>query len=209
MNWSVIELAAPEVEPVSLEELRAHLNVTASGSPATHPDDDLITAQGIAAREWVEAYISAAIIQRQFEMKLDSFPVCDYIELPQSNLISIESVQYVDADGATQTWSSSNYSADTSSFVGRLLRGYNVEWPTTRSQRQAATITYTAGFPDNGASPPNLTANVPKSIKAAIKLMVSNMYENREEMVVGTVTAEVKGNTTVKDLLAPYKRHYL
>ena len=208
MNWAVVEVAAPEVEPVSLEELRAHLNLTAAGSPATHPDDDLITAQGIAAREWVESYTGYAIIQRQLRLYLDAFPSDDTIILPRSRLVSIDSVQYVDTDGATQTWDAGNYSADTASAEGRLMRGYQVDWPTIREQRQAVTITYTAGFPGVG-SPEGLTANVPKSIKAAIKLMVANMYEYREEMVAGTVTAEVKGNTTVKDLLAPYRRHYL
>lgn len=211
MNWAVEEVAAPSVEPVTLAELRAHLNITASGSPESHPDDELVEAQGVAAREWVEAYIGVAIIQRQHKLYLDSFPSTDYIELPRSNLISIDSVQYVDSDGATQTWDAANYSADTASWVGRLLRGYNIDWPTIRSQRQAITITYTAGFADDGASPPDLTANVPKAIKAAIKLIVANLYEHREEMIVGASASSLPERivATVKNLLAPYKRHAL
>lgn len=50
------------------------------------------------------------------------------------------------------------------------------------------TVTYVAGFPpkDMGEDPPDLAGNVPASIKVAMKLMIGDWYENRENTVVGT-----------------------
>lgn len=201
MNWSVSEVTQPSVEPVSVAEAKDHLRVD------TSDDDDLIGAYIASAREWAEAFMGYAIIQRQLKLTLDQFPGSGIITLPRSNLISIDSVEYVDRDETTQTWAASNYSADTSSEEGRLIRGFGVDWPNTLNHPQSVTITYTAGYPDDGASPPDYTANVPESVKAAIKLLVGHLYENREAVVVGTIVAEVP--FAVKALLSPHQRMYL
>lgn len=201
MNWSVSEVTQPEVEPVSLEEAKLHLRVDDDS------EDALISAQITAAREWVEAHIGYVTVQRQLKLVLDYFPDGDTITLPRSKLISIDSVEYVDTDGATQTWSSDNYSADTNSEEGRLILDPDSDWPDTRDQRQAVTITYTAGWPDDGASPPDYAAMVPNAIKAAIKLIVGNLYENRESVVVGTGATDLP--MAVLFLLSPYRRMYL
>ena len=201
MSWSVSEVTQPSVEPVSLAEAKSHLRVD-------HDDEDtLIQAQIIAAREWVEDYIGYVTVQRQLRLTLDYLPAGDTITLPRSKLISIDSVEYVDRDGVTQTWDASNYSADTYAEEGRLIRDPDSDWPNVRAQRQAVIITYTAGWPDDGASPPDYAANVPESIKAAIKLTLGNLYENRESVIVGTIATELP--LAVKSLLAAHRRIYI
>lgn len=204
MKWAVAEVTPPSVEPVSLAEARVHLRQEAEESL---PDDAQVEALITAAREWVEAHIGYVTVQRELKLHLDQFPSGDTITLPRSKLISIDSVEYVDRNGDTQTWAASNYSADTASEEGRLLRAVGVEWPESRAQRQGVTITYTAGWPDDGASPPDYAANVPKAIKQAMLLLVGHWYANRESVAIGTITATVP--QAVEFLLSPYRRLYL
>ncbi len=202
-------ITAPPVEPISLEAMKAHLKVVGDGnSPDSHPDDDLIELQIKAARTWCVNYLGYAVVETQFRLYLDEFPAysIDTIDLPFSKLIRIDSVTYVDENGATQTWSSSNYSADTASAQGRLLRGYDVDWPDTRPQRQAVQITYTAGFAPTNASPPDYRANIDADIIAAIKLIVGDLYEIRQDTITGTIVNKLK---TVENLLHPHRRIYL
>lgn len=207
MSWSVVEVTAPPVEPVTLAEARAHLRQEVD---AALPDDALVAAQIRAAREWVEAHIGYATIQRQLRLTLDRFPAGDTIDLPRSRLISIDKVEYVDRNGDTQTWASANYAADTASEEGRLLRGFGVAWPGTRAQRQAVMITYTAGWPaveSEDGGEPDYAANVPQPIKAAMLLLIGHWYLHREAVITGTITA--KQPLAVEALLAPYRRMYL
>lgn len=203
MNWAVEEVAPPAGEPVSLEQAKAHLNVR------TADDDALISALIVAAREWAENETGYAIAARQLRLLLDAFPSSgeDAIALPRSRLISIDSVEYVDRNGATQTWGAANYTADTASVEGRLLRAFGAAWPEARSQRQAVTITYTAGWPDDGASPPDYGANVPQAIRQAMLLMIGHWYENREAVNVGNIVTPME--YAAKTLLSPYRRMYL
>jgi len=200
-TWAVKEVTAPSVEPITLAEAREQLRLDAYGSPPAHPLDDQIEGEIIAARNWIEQYLGFAIIQRTLRLYLDEFPASDVIELPRSNLISISSVKYYDRDGVQQTWAASNYSADTASFVGRLIRDADVNWPTTQGKRQAVEIEYVAGYENDGASPPDLRANVPGQISKAMRLMVQHYHEG------GLID---KSDTTLQDraesLLHPIRR---
>ena len=55
-------------------------------------------------------------------------------------------------------------------------------------------MVYTAGF-----------KNVPEDIKLAVKMMVNTMYERREDVIIGTIVAEMP--LGVKALLMPYKTY--
>jgi uncharacterized phiE125 gp8 family phage protein len=205
-KYSVNALSPPVAEPVSLADMKTHLKVVGDGnSPDSHPDDDLIEMQIKAARAWCINYLGYAVVQQQFRLYLDEFPeqTEDTIELPLSKLISIDAVTYVDENGAQQTWASSNYSADTASVQGRLLRGYDVAWPDTRPQRQAVQITYTAGAAPTADSPPDYLANVEPDIIAAIKLIVGDLYEIRQDTITGTIVNKLK---MYESLLHPHRR---
>jgi uncharacterized phiE125 gp8 family phage protein len=204
-KYAVNVITAPPAEPVSLEDMRLHLKVDAEGSPPTHPDDSLIEAQISAARVWCVNYLGYAIVEQQFRLYLDAFPTTgiDTIELPFSKLLSIDAVTYVDENGATQTWAAENYTADTASPQGRLLLNYDIDWPDTRQQRQAVQITYTAGYAPSEDSPQDYRVNIDKTIIAAIKLIVGDLYEIRQDTITGTIVNKLK---TVENLLHPHRR---
>ncbi len=176
-------------EPVTRTEAKAHLRVDFSD------DDDLIDNLITAAREYCEAFTNRRFITETKTYKLDVFPAGDLIELPCAPVQSpITSIAYVDVNGTTQTFSSASYSLRNDRAKGEVVLGYGYSWPTTRDQPAAVTITYVAGYGD-------LTTDVPEAIRAAIKLLVADMYEHREAQV----ETRMQENPTVQRLLWPYR----
>ena len=95
------------------------------------------------------------------------------------------------------------YTVDADSAPGRIVPAYGEMWPTTRDQIDAVTVRFVAGYAGDGASPEDLRANVPASIKRALKLLVNEFYQNRGDVVIGATVAELPFN--IRALLAPYK----
>lgn len=199
-------ITPPSVYPVTLEQMKLHLRVDDEGSPDTHPDDDLIEAQIGAATEWCEDYLDYAIVEQQLKLFIDYFPSTRYLTLPRSKLISIDLVQYYDTNGDLQTWDSANYSADTASTEGRLLLLPTSEWPETQERIQAVQVTYTAGYPSDDNSPADYRVNIPKRVVAAIKLLVSDLYESRQQLIIGASLANTR---SAENLLHPLRRMYI
>ncbi len=128
----------PVAEPVSLVAAKLHARVDDTA------DDELIKAQVAAAVDWCEKYERQSYMIRSYKGYLDKFANC--IELPMPPLVSVDSITYVDNAGDTQTLATSYYTVDTESVPGRVFLAYGKSWPTTRSVRNAVTITFTAGY---------------------------------------------------------------
>ena len=126
--------------PVSLDDAKQHCRIDIDD------DDALITSQLAAMVLQGEQVTNRQFAPAPWVLKLDTFPGTDTIELPKPPLLSISSIQYVDTDGATQTFSSGDYSADRTSEPGRVVLGFGNSWPSARSQPDAVTITYIAGY---------------------------------------------------------------
>jgi len=178
-------------DAVSVAEAKHHLRVDIAD------DDALIDVLRVAAREQAETYMQKAVPLQTVVAKFDSFM---HLELPVGNAVSITSIQYLDADGVTQT-------LDPSPAI-YLLSGDKVylknseTWPETLNQKDAVTVTYTAGWEvDRQASPP--VNDVPARIRQAILLIIGDLYENREAKIVGTIVAD---NKAVEALLYPLRR---
>jgi len=130
----------PFAEPVSRAEMKIHLRVD------TTADDELVDVLISAAREWSENFQNRSYVAQTFELKMDYFP--DVIELPRSPLISVSSIQYVDADGDTQTFDASSYRVDSDSEPARITPAYDDSWPDVRAVTGAVTVTFVAGYAD-------------------------------------------------------------
>lgn len=167
MNY-LIKTVQPVSEPVSLAEAQLHLRLDTEGSPPSHPDDTLVQNLISAARENAEQYTGVTIAQASY--KIESFVDKDHIKLQTFPVTSIESVSYVDEDGLTETVDASLYEINNFYRPSRLyLKG--------TAFRVELTVRFTAGYTD-GQSPN--TFPTPAGVKAAILLMLGNLYENRE-----------------------------
>lgn len=170
-------ITAPTTEPVSLEEARSHLRLTAyEGSPATHPDDDWVEMAIVVAREWIEEFIEQSVGTQTREEVLDAFPDFE-IELPFGPVHSITSLTYLDENEEEQAVDSEDYFLDTVNRPQVVMPAVDFDWPTTSSGANGIKVRYETGF-TNGASPDDYPT--PKRIKMAALLLVGHWYENRE-----------------------------
>ncbi len=181
-------ITAPATEPVTLAEAKAHLRVT------TVDDDTLITALIVAARQTAENMTDRALITQTWEKSLDVFP--EAIELPKPRIQSITSVKYIDTAGVEQTLAGTEYLLDAASEPGWVTPAYDKAWPETRAVPNAVKVRYVAGY---GAT----AADVPQIIRHAILLIIGELYERRENAIVGVVIGVVPFSAMA--LLSPYR----
>jgi hypothetical protein len=196
--WFIKELAAPAIEPVSLDELKLQCRIDAAD------EDLLLTDLGKAARELLETDTRRAFISRQFQLVADQFPYWGQLDrqsiertsqatgvfygggilLRRCPVVSVDTFQYIDTTGVLQTLANDNtkFLVDLISEPGRIYPAYGVAWPISRWQNNALQITFTAGY---GAA----ATAVPARAKAAIKLLASHWYWHRES--VGVVGEEI------------------
>lgn len=169
-------LTPPTVEPVTLAEAKAHLRVH-------HDDEDSFIGSLItAATRHVERTLGISLMERTYKLTLDAF--ADAIELPRGPVSSVTSVQYVDADGVTQTVATDAYSADLISAPRQwLVRNSGATWPNTIDAVNAVSVTYVAGYEELPAELADL--------KHAILLLIGHWYSVRETVNVGNIVSEV------------------
>ena len=168
--------------------------VSVTKQALTTDEDDLIDSLIVAARQWAENFTRRAFITQSWTLTLDAFP--SEIILPRPLAITVTTLKYFDTNGVQQTWNAANYTVDITNTPGRVVRAFNVSWPDVRNIPNTIEAIYTAGY---GAA----AANVPDSIKLAIKLLVAHWYEHRESVLVGVTASEVP--QTVESILWPYR----
>lgn len=192
-------ITAPATEPISLAEARLHLRLDTSGSPASHPDDALVTALITASRQHVEAVTGRALITQTWEQQHADFPVTDRIGLAVGPTLSVTSVRYHDIAGTLQTLDSTVYRVLLP--VGDHALPATVElvdgkqWPAVATRSDAMQIRFVAGYGASGSA-------VPAPLRSAMLLLVGHWYEHREAVNVGNITSELP--LAVRALLAPY-----
>lgn len=111
----------------------------------------------------------------------------DRIVLDRATVRGVTSITYIDPDGVSRVWGGSpsvwelvNPSVESNERAAIVL-GYDQEWPETRAQWNAVTITVELGYPDTADSPP--VADVPDDIITGRLLMIGEMYKQRSESV--------------------------
>lgn len=180
--WNMVRTNGPAGPAVPLGDLKTQLRLPID---LTITEEDLLTQFGLAAEEAVEAELGVALLTQSWELRLDAFP-CWEIRLPRpsvgrtgSSLSSVDEVRYVDADGMTRVLAPSTYVVDGSARPGRIHPDYGLVWPTTRGVPNAVTVAYVVG---------RATADeVPAMVRAAVRLAVGDLNENRERSAAEAV----------------------
>ena len=160
----------PGSEPLTLEFVKNYLKQLDSVTA----DDALITSLIVAARKEVEQH-GIAVFDQEITEQYDSFPQggkC--LNLSLAPLRSVTSIQYTDTDGATQTLSTSIYSADSSgNYTRRIALNEGESWPSTKQNINAVTVVYRVGF--------DTTAPEVATIKTAMQLLIAYWYFDRAD----------------------------
>lgn len=190
-------VTAPVSDPVTLIEAKAQCRVDSDD------EDGLIAGFLLAARQGVEDFTRRCLSTSTWDLTIDCGWPCQRVQgysrqrimLPKPPLQSVESVQYVDTAGVTQTLAADQYLVDASGMEGRIEPAYNVTWPSVRNQMAAVRVRFVAGY----------TA-LPEPIRQAILLSVAHFYDIRATVVVGSIATEIP--MSAQALLFPYRVFY-
>jgi uncharacterized phiE125 gp8 family phage protein len=185
----------------TVADASCEFGVSIVASSPLSAEDSLVNAMNAAARASCERHREQGFVTQAWEMVLDSFPALDrWIEIPKGPLQYVETLTYRDSAGADQVVSffdpsgvvlfeTDDYLVDIKRGYGRLCLRSGISWPDTIDELAAVTIRFVVGY--------GLAEDVPEEIKAAIKVTLSWMYENR-----GDVDAD-KIPGTAQALLGP------
>lgn len=183
-------VVTPPDPVISLPEAKAHLRVR-------HDDEDTLIESYVAAAtghiDGPHGWLGRAIGVQELEMRLPAFGTCGWIALPFPPAVETVSIEYVDPNGDT-----AELEADTYGLAGNMLRP---AWPASFPSAawrgaggETVRIRWTAGY-----------EILPPAIRAAILLMVGDLYANRETTAAGISTASIPMSTTVENLLSPFR----
>ena len=157
----VIQVTAPESEPVTLAEAKAQALYESDDQ------DDTLNLMIAAARRKAEEYLSAQLIHAIWELYLDKFP--ETIYLPRPPAVSISQITYIDSNGDEQTLDASAYRF-TKGSPARIVPVYATTWPTARNTTHAVTVRYVCGYGLTGsATPPDCEAGDPGPHRALFR----------------------------------------
>lgn len=192
-NAKLARLVDATVEPLTVAEAKQYLRLE------TDADDSLIQDLISAARMVCEGLCDRSFVTTTWRLTLDYLPLATIggtigpavfgfswptgsrafddgsIMLPMPPLISLQSILYLDQGGTTRSLDVSDGSPDvivSPGTPGRISAGYGRFFPFTRPGIAAVAITYTAGYGPTAD-------DVPRNIKAAVRLLVNHYYEHR------------------------------
>lgn len=187
----------PPPPVVTLDEVKAHLKVDGA-------DEDALIEGYVAAAtghiDGPDGWLGRSLGVQTLEARRDNLCCGGAIRLPYPPVIEPVSISYLDAGGVEQM-----ADLDDVEVMGADLVATGAAWPWTggSSRREGVRIRYRAGYaPDESGDEPKST--LPGAIRAAILLMVGDLYRNREGVAAAAVS-QVPMSTTVENLLAPYR----
>jgi uncharacterized phiE125 gp8 family phage protein len=185
-----VRTAAPASPVVTLAQAKAHLRVEFDD------DDVLIQALVDTATAHLDGWagvMGRALVTQTWRVSFPGFPDGPLLRFPLDPVQSIV-LTYVTEAGATATLSSSLWRLVTDAKGPCVVLDAAAAWPQTADRPDAVTLEAVCGY---GAP-----ADVPGPVKAALLLMVGDLYANREAQTGQTLVA----NPVVNGLLAPLRR---
>ncbi|KPH66897.1 head-tail connector protein [Novosphingobium sp. ST904] len=185
-----VVVVTPPAPVVTLDEAKSHLRVR-------HNDEDaLIEAYVTAATAhidgpagWLGRSIGEQVLEARFSLIFEGN--ANEIRLPFGPVVELVGVRYRDYDETEQD-------ADLADFelAGDTLRrpGRPSLWEGGSLRDEAATVQYRTGY-----------AEPPAPIRAAILMMVGDLYANRETVAIGASAAAIPMSTAPARLLSLYR----
>lgn len=176
----VLDTAATS-EPIALSEAKLFLKVD------TSDDDALIGTIISSAREYVENFTGYQLLSATYTQYLDKFPNKNTaIELLMNPVSAVTHVKYYDSDNTLQTWNTSNYDTDLKGKPARITLANDATFPTVYDRTNAVEIKFVAGYASTSAT------GFPKQLLNAMYLIIGHLYENRQDVIVGSIVTEMR-----------------
>lgn len=192
MRWTLEPVSGPEIEPVTLAEMKTHLGEFDD----IDERDDEIEALITTAREWVEDFTGRALIDQSWRLTVGDVASVDTVTRPRcycgtsevegteiflrrSPALEIVSFVSVDAEGDETAVDVANYE----------LVEADGKWPriVTRNGANFGSgvyrVTFRAGYANRDVSPAEGASVVPRRLITAIKLHAEAIYDRDREMM--------------------------
>lgn len=200
MKFAPVLVTAPATTPVSVAECKTHVRM-----PSTHTHDDTYIGACLAAAvgrlDGHAGILGRCLITQTWKQKFDGWPASGILRLPFPN-VDADSVvlTYLDTLADEQIVPDTQYEVLEDALGTFVLLRAAFTSPGLEDDRAAPVwVEFDAGYGD-------AASDVPAPIKAAILLMVGDLYENREDTVVGTSLDVRPLPRGVDALLSPYRR---
>lgn len=156
------------VEPISIAQARMQIGLDSADTSM----DTMLTPLISAAREYVEKYTNRSLITAIWVAYLDSFDKWG-IELFKLPISELTSIKYYDTDNVLQSLvEDTDYVVDIISEPARLFPVSGESWPDTYDKPNAVEITFKSGYSAT-------SADVPKTIQAAMLMIIAHLEANR------------------------------
>jgi uncharacterized phiE125 gp8 family phage protein len=194
LNDTVLHRTGIPAEPaVTLAEAKAHLRVD------HELEDETIQLYLDAAIDDIGRETSRALAQTTYRLVTPTWYNCrppgvprsDYhypaIVLPIAPVRSVETVKYIDEDGAEQTLAEADWYGNHNNTQGVILFADGVTLPTLYGRNADVIVDFTAGHDPARADATGIDPAymLPSPLRAAILLQTGHLYANRETVVVG------------------------
>lgn len=177
MSYGLTVVTGPTQEPVSLDELKKHVD-------CDRTDQDAMLSQFIkAARQMVESATNRQLVYATYDLTCDRWPCTNTFYFPLAPLRDVVSVQYYNAANTLTLLASSNYIETTNEEPGHFSLVNGVSWPTLYPRRGAVKIQFDCGYTANACD---------ERAKQAVLMLAGHWYENRESVLVGTISKEIE-----------------
>ena len=185
----IYQLSGPGAEPISLDEVKAHVRIDGS------TEDALLQSLILTSRLHVEAALGLALLSQSWRLALDEWPDDGVVKLPISPVSAVTEVRILAADGTPSVVDETTFEIDRSQRPARMFPKSGV-WPKTARAIAGIEIDLEVGF---GAS----ANDVPEPVRQALLLLVAHWYEHRDPVEIGKPSTAVPH--AVSRLLHPYR----
>jgi uncharacterized phiE125 gp8 family phage protein len=185
-----ILVTGPAVEPITLDEAKAHLRVDSTA------EDGLIQSLITAARLHTETLTGRALITQTWRMVLDDWPTNNVLIISLGPLQQVTELRVYEDEDVLVTIQPTEYLVETVGVPARLAMRDHQSWPKPGRPIGGIEIDLTVGYGD-------LADDVPRSLRQAILQIVAHWYANREAVGIGIGAVHVPA--TVDALIAPHR----
>lgn len=154
MDYGLTVTVPPVAEPVTLARAKAHLRIDHD------EEDDNIAAAIKAARVYAEAHASRYFLDQTIRLKLSAWPSDSVIWLEMfgaNDVTAVDSITYLDADGASQTVATADYQTELSTNPPCIAPSPGEVWPSVEAGRMyPITVTLSVGAATPAALDPRV-----------------------------------------------------
>lgn len=186
---TLILRAGAAVEPVSLDEAKAHLRVDGN------EEDLLISSLIMTSRLHIEAALGVALVTQRFRLLLDQWPRSGAIRIPVRPVQEIEEIRLRDGQGGLEVVDADTYDVDVTSSPARIVTLLGSP-PRSPKRVNGLEVDLVAGYGD-------LATDVPAPIRQGLLMLVAHWYEHRDPVEIGSPRTAIP--PAVSNLIKPYR----